>query len=151
MAANDKQPDIASGFTLDHVGVSVSNLDRSIEFYKKNFGFTVERIIELPQRNLRVALLQKAGFTIEMLQFADALPLPDYRKTMDTDVKTIGVKHFCVRVNDIEAAADLLKRNGVKFDSEVTVGVRGLRRFFVKDPDGILVELSEGPKKIKKW
>ena len=147
MTTDNKQPAITSGFTLDHVGVSVSNLNRSIEFYKKNFGFNVERLIELPQRNLRVALLQKAGFTIEMLQFADALPLPDYRKTMETEGKTIGVKHFCMRVNDIQAASDFLKRNGVKFDSEVTVGVRGLRRFFVKDPDGILVELSEGPKK----
>ena len=145
MATNDKQPDSASGFTLDHVGVSVSNLNRSIEFYKQNFGFTLERLIEVPQRNSKVALLKKAGFTIEMFQFADALPLPDYRKTTESDVKTIGVKHFCMRVNDIDSASDFLKRNGVEFASEAAVGVRGLRRFFVKDPDGIPLELTEGP------
>lgn len=146
MTTSASKPNITSEFMLDHVGVSVSNLSRSIEFYRQNFGFTLERLIELPQRNLKVALLQKAGFTIEMLQFADALPLPDYRKTTESDGKTIGVKHFCMRVNDIQGVSDFLKRNGVEFASEVAVGVRGLRRFFVKDPDGILVELSEGPK-----
>ena len=130
-------------FRIDHVGVSVSNLNRSIDFYGKNFGFSCERVIELPDRNGKVALLRRAGFTIEMFEFADALPLPDDRKTPTADLRTIGVKHFALQVDDILAASDFLKRNGVEFISEVTVGVRGLRRFFVKDPDGIGIEVTE--------
>ena len=130
-------------FRIDHVAVTVSNLSRSIDFYGKNFGFSCERVIELPDRNGRVALLRRAGFTIEMFEFAGALPLPDDRKTPTADLKTIGVKHFALQVDDILAASDFLKRNGVEFISEVTVGVRGLRRFFVKDPDGIGIEVTE--------
>jgi catechol 2,3-dioxygenase-like lactoylglutathione lyase family enzyme len=89
--------------------------------------------------NGKVALLQKPGFTIEMLGYSNALPLPA------ADHKALGVKHFAIRVNDIMGAADFLKKNGVEFISEPVVGVRGWRRFFVKDPDGIPLELTEGP------
>ena len=137
------KPDVNAEFFIDHVGVSVSNLGRSIAFYGRNFGFSCERAIELPDRGMKVALLRGGGFTIEMFEFTDALPLPEDRKTPNTDLKTVGVKHFALSVNDILAASDFLKRNGVEFISEVTVGVRGLRRFFVKDPDGIGIEVTE--------
>ena len=142
---SNKKPDMSSDFTLDHVAISVSNLNRSIEFYKKNFGFSCDKVSEMPRGNGKFALLQKPGFTIETFQMSGVLPLPDYRKTTDTDLQTIGVKHFAIRVNDILGASDFLKRNGVEFLTEVSVGIRGLRRFFVKDPDGILLEISEGP------
>jgi catechol 2,3-dioxygenase-like lactoylglutathione lyase family enzyme len=145
MTSNIKKPEANIEFTFDHVGISVSNLDRSIEFYTKIFGFKCERIIETPMGNGKVALLQKEGITIEMLGYSNVLPLPDDRKIPAEDIKTIGVKHFAIRVNDIMGAADFLKKNGVEFISEPTLGVRGWRRFFVKDPDGIPLELTEGP------
>ncbi len=94
----------------------------------------------------KVALLRLSGFTIEMFEFAQARPLPEDRRTPTTDLQTIGVKHFALSVTDIAGAAEYLERNGVEFISEVAVGVRGLRRFFVKDPDGIGIEITErGP------
>ena len=143
MPIQSNKPDESIEFLIDHVAVSVSNLTRSVNFYAKNFGFTCERVIELPNQNGNVALLRRAGFTIEMFEFADALPLPDDRKTPSTDLKTAGVKHFALKVKDIMGASDFLKRNGVEFLSEATVGVRGVRRFFVKDPDGIGIEVTE--------
>ena len=143
MTIHSKKPDASVEFLIDHVAVSVSDLAKSVDFYVKNFGFSCERVIDLPNRNGKVALLRRPGFTIEMFEFADALPLPDDRKIPSTDLKTLGVKHFALKANDILAASDFLKRNGVEFLSEVTVGVRGLRRFFVKDPDGIGIEITE--------
>lgn len=145
MTANIKKAETNTQFTFDHIGISVSNLDKSIDFYTKIFGFKCQRIIEMPAGNNRVAVLQKEGFTIEMFGYTDALPLPDDRKIPTKDLKTIGVKHVAIRVNDCVAAADFLKKNGVEFISEPAVGVRGWRRFWVKDPDGIPLELTEGP------
>jgi methylmalonyl-CoA/ethylmalonyl-CoA epimerase len=147
----NKMSEINIEFRIDHVGVSVCNLGRSILFYERNLGFSCERVIELPGRNMKVALLRRAGFTIEMFEFIDALPLPEDRKSPNTDLRTVGVKHFALNTNDILAASDFLKRNGVEFISEVTVGVRGLRRFFIKDPDGIGIEVTESavpPEKV---
>ncbi len=67
-------------FSLDHVAISISNLERSIDFYTNIFGFSCERIIEMPDGNGRIALLHKKGFTIEMFQMVDVLPLPDDSK-----------------------------------------------------------------------
>jgi catechol 2,3-dioxygenase-like lactoylglutathione lyase family enzyme len=55
-------------FTIDHVAVSVSNLNKSVDFYTKILGFKCERIIEMPEGNGKVALLQKPDFNLEMFQ-----------------------------------------------------------------------------------
>jgi catechol 2,3-dioxygenase-like lactoylglutathione lyase family enzyme len=143
MATTGNKPNMDIEFLIDHVAVSVSNLARSIDFYEQNFGFTCQRVFEMSNGIGKVALLKKAAFTVEMFAYSDALPLPDYRKTPDTDLKTLGVKHFALNVDDIFGASNFLKRNGVDFISEVTVGGRGLRRFFIKDPDGIGIEVTE--------
>jgi methylmalonyl-CoA/ethylmalonyl-CoA epimerase len=129
-------------FGLDHVAVTVSDLDRSLEFYRRNFGFECRRVLPLRGTG-KVALLRGAGLTIEMFAPAGASPLPDDRKTPDADIRTVGVKHLALQVADASTASEFLKRNGVEFISGVTVGVRGVRRFFVKDPDGIAIEVSE--------
>ena len=134
---------IKQDFSLDHVAVSVSDLDRSIKFYGENFGFKCDRIMDRPQGAGRVALLKKPGFAIEMFGYAGPSPLPDFHKSLETDLRIIGVKHFAIKVNDILDAADSLKNNGVEVVSPVAVGVRGLRRFLVKDPDGLLIEITE--------
>ena len=132
-------------FSIDHTAISVSNLDVSIRFYTEILGFTCERIIDIPDGNGRIALLKKADFTIEMFQFIDAQPLPDSDGMLVKDLKKIGVKHIALRVRDIWAAAAFLKERGVEFINEPVKGSRGYYRFFVKDPDGIPLELTEGP------
>jgi catechol 2,3-dioxygenase-like lactoylglutathione lyase family enzyme len=143
MTAHNDESETDGRFSIDHVAVSVSDLSRSIDFYSRNFGFVCERVIELPRGGGRVAVLRGPGFAIEMFEFPDVRPLPDYRKMPDSDLKTMGVKHFALKARDIMGASDFLKRNGVEFISEVTVGARGARRFFVKDPDGVGIEVTE--------
>jgi catechol 2,3-dioxygenase-like lactoylglutathione lyase family enzyme len=129
------------GFSLDHVAITVSDLEVSMDFYTTLFGFTRERMIEMPGNAGRIALLRKPGFTIEMFQFAGALtptvPL--------NDLRVIGVRHFALGVKDIRDAAAFLKEHGVEFISEPVTGARGFDRCFIKDPDGIPIELTEGP------
>jgi catechol 2,3-dioxygenase-like lactoylglutathione lyase family enzyme len=120
-------------FSIDHAAISVSSLDTS------------ERIIDIPSGNGRIALLKKADFTIEMFQFADARLTPDSERILINDLRKIGVKHIALRVKNIRAAAAYLQEHGVEFINEPVKGARGFYRFFIKDPDGIPVELTEGP------
>ena len=101
----------------------------------------------MPDSNGRIALLKKADFTIEMFQFVDAVAFADNSGRLMGDLKEIGVKHIALRVNNIWDAADYLKENDVEFINEPVKGARGFYRFFIKDPDGIPLELTEGPDK----
>jgi catechol 2,3-dioxygenase-like lactoylglutathione lyase family enzyme len=132
-------------FSIDHAAISVADLDISMRFYMEILGFTCERIIGIPDGKGRIALLKKADFTIEMFQFNDVrLPL-DSERIVINDLSKIGVKHIALRVNDIQVAAEYLKKYGVEFINEPVKGARGFYRFFIKDPDGMPVELTEGP------
>ena len=131
-------------FSIDHIAISVSNLDVSMRFYTNVLGFTCERIIDIPDGNGRIALLKKTNFTIEMFQFADSVLLPANDGKLIDDLKVIGVKHIALRVKDIWTAAAFLKERGVEFISEPVMGARGFYRFFIKDPDGMPLELTEG-------
>jgi catechol 2,3-dioxygenase-like lactoylglutathione lyase family enzyme len=135
-------------FSIDHTAISVSNLDISLKFYTEILGFTCERIIDIPDGNGRIALLKKEDFTIEMFQVIDAQPYPNTDGILIDDLKKIGVKHIALRVNDIWTAAAFLKEHGVEFINEPVRGARGYYRFFIKDPDGIPLELTEGPGSI---
>lgn len=144
MSDSFDKPDSPVEFSIDHTAISVSNLDVSMRFYTEILGFTCERIIDIPDGNGRIALLWKPGFTIEMFQFVDHKSSRDNDGMLISDLKRIGVKHIALRVNDIWAAADFLKDRGVEFINEPVKGARGYYRFFIKDPDGMPVELTEG-------
>lgn len=145
MTGNNEKSGMHIEFSLDHAAVTVSNLDVSMAFYTKLFGFTCERTIEMPHGAGRIALLRKPDMTIEMFQFAGTSPLADDGRAAIRDLSIIGVRHLAFRVKDIRDAAPFLKEQGVEFLSEPVVGARGFYRCFVQDPDGIPIELTEGP------
>lgn len=136
-------------FSIDHTAISVSSLDASMHFYTEILDFTCERIIEIPDGIGRIALLKKEDFTIEMFQFTDVRFPSDSERILLNDLKKIGVKHIALRVNDIWEAAAYLQEHGVEFINRPVKGARGFYRFFIKDPDGIPVELTEGP--VSNW
>jgi len=148
LADGSEKSAIPVEFSIDHAAISVSSLDVSIPFYTEILGFTCERMIDMPDGHGRIALLKKEDFTIEMFQFIDAQSYPNTDGILIDDLKKIGVKHIALRVKDIRAAAASLKEKEVEFINEPVRGARGYYRFFIKDPDGIPLELTEGPDSI---
>ena len=103
----------------DHVMLHVSDLDRSVEHYKKFFGPELSRA-KKPERVWFGAAKTKLG-----LELAAAGEKP-------------GIQHICVRVAGFEkkSAMEKLKRA----DIESSVGDEGFVRFH--DPNGIVMELK---------
>jgi len=128
---------------LAHIAISVSDLGRAIAFYHKNFGLKCSEKFRIRPLGLEIALLKNKNLCLELFHFKAHKSLPKYRRNLDSDLKTIGVKHLAFAVKDIEAQFRKLKKAKVKFATEMRIFASGARYFFIKDPDGILVEVIQ--------
>lgn len=128
-------------FNIDHYAISISNAEESIEFYKK-LDFTVMKDWEADDKTLRIIHMMNGGFILEMFCYADSDELPEFSKNLNTDLKVKGSKHLGLWVDDLELAGNYLVSMGIlKEKPAITLGRLGRPYFFIKDPDGIFVEI----------
>src|ERR1700730_8986153 len=95
---------------MNHVGISVANLARSVAFYRDLFNMEViaqksfggdlyEQLLSLPGAKGAVATLRRGNLEIELFEFLHPLPrLSDPKRP----VCDHGITHFCVEVADID-------------------------------------------------
>lgn len=130
-------------FKISHIAISVSDLKRSIVFYHNNFGLQCSEKFQIKPLGLEIVLLKSKNLYLELFCFKTHKPLPKYRRGLDSDLKTIGVKHFAFGVKNIEKEYKRLKKAKVKFATPICTFEDGARYFFLKDPNGILIEVME--------
>lgn len=126
---------------LGHVAISVGHLQRSISFYRTHFGLQLHKKYVFRDKGMTIALLKKNNITLELFEFKKHKPLPQYRKTLDNDLRTLGVKHFSLETKDITAIYNKFRKSGVRFATDLRAFADGRRYFFIKDPNGILIEV----------
>ena len=131
---------------LGHIALSVSNLGVTLEFYRRNFGFELVEEYAMQSSGLKMCILKKDNIALEVFEFKDHQALPQYRKSLDSDLRTIGVKHCSFEVSNIQGSYDKLKSHAVEFAGDICTFEDGRRYFFIKDPDGILIEIMEEKK-----
>lgn len=125
---------------LHHTGISVTDLKRSIDFYRDLFGFELDSHTVI-REDFKIAHLRKGESYLELFWRKEHSPLPDFAKKLDSDISVIGTKHLAFATADPYAAHKSLTEAGVHVESEVLEGSTGYAYFFLKDPDGILVEI----------
>lgn len=131
---------------IAHIALSVSNLDKSVGFYRKHFGLKCVEKYAHKDSGFTIAILKKGDITLELFEFKSYRPLPKYRKKLGNDLKTLGVKHFSLEASDITKMYKALKKAKVRFATDISTFDSGQRYFFIRDPDGILVELMQARK-----
>lgn len=124
-----------------HVGISVSNMDASLEWYKKNLGFELTQDDYVPPLGARICFVEKDGFELELFQYDDPKAIPEDRKTPNSDLQTIGTKHVAFLTDDMKALKEGFVANGVDIAHEVTM--EGNAVMFVRDLDGVLIEFIQ--------
>lgn len=130
-------------YAIHHVALSVADRGKSAAFYQK-LGFTEVHLWEADDKSLTITHLKLGDFILELFCYQNHQPAPDSIHATATDLPVIGTKHFGLKVDSIEAARDDLAAKGiVENDIQITQGRTGPRYFFIADPDGILVEISE--------
>ncbi len=128
-------------FNFNHVTISVGNLEKTINFYKK-FGFIIHK--EYHDENVDIVMLKLNNMILEIFHYIENNKLPEHSKNLNIDLKTIGNKHFGLGVKDIEIAKKFIEENKLN-DDEIIInkGRLGKPYFFIKDPNGILMEIIE--------
>src|SRR5450631_3606966 len=128
-------------FWHHHGGVSVPDLEASIRWYRDMLGFELERRFAIPSIPAEVAMLRNGPLHMELFHVPGAKPLPEERRTPDTDVYTHGNKHVSFAVEDVRPFAEELRRRGADI-----VWVREMAHgsnIFIRDNSGNLIEFVQ--------
>lgn len=129
-------------FNFCHVALSVTNIEKSVEFYKR-FGFTEFKSYKSEDESIKITTLKLNDIVLEMFCYKEYSELPNTAKTVATDLQVIGTKHFALGVDDIEEAKKFVIKNDICKNVDIKTGRLGKQYFFISDPDGILVEIIE--------
>ncbi|MCI6643083.1 MAG: VOC family protein [Alloprevotella sp.] len=115
---------------FDHLNINVTDLERSIEFYRKALGFKPVGEVEGPEGAFKLVYLgdDEQCFRLELTWLAEHPQPYDLGE---------NESHLCVRVpGDYEAVRAYHKEMGcVCFENEAM----GL--YFIEDPDGYWIEI----------
>src|SRR5437879_1779547 len=110
-------------FAVHHIGMTVSNLRRSVEFYRTVFGLDPAMILDitageataaalaLPPHKQKVALVPAGDILLELIEFVPP------RRPYDGRQDDVGYAYVCFRVTDIEAVYERLVAQGVKINT----------------------------------
>jgi catechol 2,3-dioxygenase-like lactoylglutathione lyase family enzyme len=150
----------ASALAVDSVGMTVSNMDRSVEFYTSVLTFQKVSDIEVSGREyelltgifgarLRIVRLALGSETLELTEFLAprGRPIPD-----DIRANDHVFQHVAVIVSDMDAAYQRLRRFNVTHAStgpqrlpDWNRNAGGIQAFYFRDPDGHFLEILAFP------
>ncbi|GFN31075.1 VOC family protein [Paenibacillus xylaniclasticus] len=121
---------------FEHVGVMVSNIEQSVEFYTKVLGMEHRKTMTHSNGVIRLAFLAFAGqedTEIELIEgFNSELPAEG------------KVHHLAFTVDDVEAEFARIKELQIPLqDTEITTLPDGGRYFFFFGPNGELMEMFQ--------
>ncbi|HET9723013.1 MAG TPA: methylmalonyl-CoA epimerase [Actinomycetota bacterium] len=127
---------------VDHVGIAVPDLDAAVEHYRRVFGLEPAHREVVESQGVEEVLFRVGTSFVQLL---GALG-PDTPVGRFLDGRGPGVHHIAYRVDDVAAALDRLRDQGVRLvDQTPRPGSRGTTIAFVhpQDMGGVLVELVE--------
>ena len=127
---------------IDDIGVAVEDLDTGIALYEKSFEMVLAHRETVEEQGVEAVLLDVGASHVELLR-----PLqPDTAVGRFLASRGPGLHHVAYRVDDIEAALDALRGQGLQLiDETPRTGIRDSRVAFVhpRSTGGVLTEIVQ--------
>ena len=136
---------------LNHSGLVVEDLERSLHFYRDVIGLEVVRTMErdggpisdvvgYENTHLKGAMLSlNDGHVIELIQYVR----PEVAERPTQERAVLGGSHIAFNVDDIQKTMDALISNGAKQLNPPVETAPGRKVCYMQDPDGNWIELLE--------
>ncbi|HEY9721567.1 MAG TPA: methylmalonyl-CoA epimerase [Oscillatoriaceae cyanobacterium] len=127
---------------IDHVGIAVENLERSLVIYRDTLGLPLAEIEEVPDQKVRTAIFSDGTGRVELLEPTS----PDSPIAKFLAKRGEGIHHLALRVTDIQQKLEELGAAGVQLiDTTPRIGAGGHLIAFVhpKSMGGVLLELTQ--------
>jgi catechol 2,3-dioxygenase-like lactoylglutathione lyase family enzyme len=153
---------------VDAIGITVSDIDRAVDFYSKVLTFEKVSDTEVAGEDyehlegvfglrIRVVRMRLGDEFIELTEYLapKGRPIP-----VDSRSNDRWFQHIAIIVSDMDKAYALLRRNKVEHASsgpqrlpDWNKNAAGISAFYFKDPDGHPVEVLQFPpeKGLEKW
>jgi methylmalonyl-CoA epimerase len=128
-------------FTIDHLGIAVKSLASAKTIYEK-LGLKVSPEETVEAEQVRLAMVPVGESRLELLEPTSQ----DSAIAKFIAKRGEGLHHVSLRVPDLGAAVEKLKRGGVRLVSEeIKIGAGGHRYIFIHPASagGVLLELVE--------
>ena len=149
---------VLSGHVPHHFSVAVTDMDQALAWYQSILGFAVEHRFHVPGIPADGAFLRgPGGLKLELWCAVGVTPVPEQRRTPDSDLRTAGTKHMAFSVPDLQrqlaglvargvdiAAIQRDRREPMRPDPDpLAPGKPPAFALFVRDPAGTLIELLD--------
>ena len=131
---------------FNHVGICVTDLNRSRKFYEEVLGFRywweldapdegTSQLLQIPMPvGLHAVYLVRDGFVLELLHYTEAGATPFRARVMNEP----GLTHLSLSVGDIPALLEKVAPHGGQVLEETDMKAA----IIIRDPDGQLIELT---------
>ena len=144
----------------DHTGITVSNLERSLDFWQNVLGFEfshrahqtgemASEITGVAGAEIKLAVVKApGGHKIELLEYF----APGDRRQVDLRPCDVGHVHVALTVDDLDVVLKKIAESGWQAAGEPQTLQQGpnagKRVVYVRDPDGTTIEFMQMPKPV---
>ncbi|HCJ67169.1 MAG TPA: glyoxalase [Elusimicrobia bacterium] len=129
---------------FSHIGLSCKDLEKTESFYSRHFGFKQARSIPIGKTKI-VFLRNDKGVYLELFEADKERPLPQEE---GDGPHYQAIRHLAFSVKDVDGKLAEMGKDAVVTLGPLTFDdfIKGWKTVWVKDPDGNIVEITQGYK-----
>ena len=129
---------------LNHVAIAVRDVAKAARVYRDTLGVEVSAAVAQPEQGVTTVFVMLPNTKIELLEpLGESSPIAKFLERSPDG----GIHHLCYEVDDIIAARERLRAQGVRVlgNGEPKIGAHGKPVLFLhpKDLCGTLIEIEQ--------
>jgi len=127
---------------IEHIGVAVQNIEKSIPLFRDILGIPLEKVYESDAIKTKIAFFPLGDSTIELIEAMD----PSSPVAKFIQKRGEGIHHICFGVENVEAALRHFEAQGIELLNRTPRRTENgdLIAFLnPKSTNGVLIELVE--------